>query len=78
MNNICVSTSHLTYLFLLQVLLTFVGLSYFGAFKFMYSMGQATYDPSGNLIDGGIDLNMESGMAEYASFCAFCYIVADN
>ena len=28
-------------------------------------MANATYDPSGALLDGGIDLNMENGMAEY-------------
>ena len=28
-------------------------------------MAKATYDASGVLMDGGIDLNMESGMAEW-------------
>ena len=38
---------------------------YFCAYKFMASMANATYDPSnGALLDGGIDLNMENGMAE--------------
>ena len=39
-------------------------LAYFGTYKFMSSMAKATYDASGVLMDGGIDLNMESGMAE--------------
>ena len=39
--------------------------TYMGAYKFMASMAKASYDvSSGALLDGGIDLNMESGMAE--------------
>ncbi len=38
---------------------------YLGSYKFMASMAKASYDPmSGALLDGGIDLNMEQGMAE--------------
>nr|KAG5704538.1 hypothetical protein BaRGS_003849 [Batillaria attramentaria] len=36
---------------------------YFGSYRFMASMGRATYS-EGTLVDSGIDLNMESGMAE--------------
>ena len=39
---------------------------YIGSYKFMASMAKATYDPvGGGLLDGGIDLNMEQGMAEH-------------
>ncbi|XP_074661873.1 transmembrane protein 208-like [Tubulanus polymorphus] len=36
-----------------------------GCYQFMAYMAKAKYGASGNLIDGGIDLNMESGMAEH-------------
>ncbi len=40
---------------------------YFGSYKFMSSMATPTYDPvNGGLIDGGIDLNLEHGMAEHS------------
>ncbi len=40
---------------------------YVGSYKFMASMARATYDPAGGaLLDGGIDLNMEQGMAEHS------------
>ena len=38
---------------------------YFGCYKFMESMAKPTYSESGALIDGGMDLNAESGTAEY-------------
>lgn len=38
---------------------------YFGCYKFMESMAKPTYSESGALIDGGMDLNTESGTAEY-------------
>lgn len=38
---------------------------YFGCYKFMESMAKPTYSDSGALIDGGMDLNTESGTAEY-------------
>ena len=38
-----------------------------GSYKFMATMAKATYDPVGGaLLDGGIDLNMEQGMAEHS------------
>ena len=40
------------------------GAIYAGSYKFMSSMAKATYDPNGTLLDGGIDLNMQDGMAE--------------
>lgn len=38
---------------------------YFGCYKFMESMAKPTYSESGALIDGGMDLNTESGTAEH-------------
>ncbi|XP_062621495.1 transmembrane protein 208-like [Saccostrea cucullata] len=37
-----------------------------GSYQFMASMGRAKYSTDGALLDSGIDLNMESGMAEHA------------
>ncbi len=52
----------------LQVMVTTTSSVYFGSYKFMSSMAKATYDPSTSALrDGGIDLNMESGMAEYVA-----------
>ncbi|ELU12965.1 hypothetical protein CAPTEDRAFT_118307, partial [Capitella teleta] len=47
--------------------LTFVCLViYFACLRTMQSMAGASYTPDGvTLLDGGIDLNMESGMAEH-------------
>lgn len=49
----------------LQFLFAVTSAIYGGSYKFMETMARATYDPSsGALLDGGIDLNMEQGMAE--------------
>ncbi|KAJ8303614.1 hypothetical protein KUTeg_020010 [Tegillarca granosa] len=37
-----------------------------GSYKFLSMMAKAKYSETGVLLDGGIDLNMESGMAEHA------------
>ena len=37
---------------------------YGGCYKAMETMARPTYSDTGALIDGGIDLNMTSGMAE--------------
>ncbi|GFT62917.1 transmembrane protein 208 [Nephila pilipes] len=39
-------------------------LVYGGCLQFMWSMAKATYSETGQLLDGGIDLNMEAGFAE--------------
>ncbi|XP_053202527.1 transmembrane protein 208-like isoform X2 [Panonychus citri] len=39
---------------------------YIGAIGFMKFMAQPSYSETGSLVDGGLDLNMEAGMAEYA------------
>ncbi|XP_076340659.1 transmembrane protein 208 [Tachypleus tridentatus] len=38
---------------------------YIGNLQFMNYMAKAVYSESGALLDGGIDLNMESGLAEH-------------
>jgi len=38
---------------------------YCGTYKFMSSMARASFGPDGSLLDGGIDLNMNEGMAEH-------------
>ena len=58
----------------LQVLLVLTSCIYAGCYKFMASMAKATYDQSGKLLDGGIDLNMGDGMAEYVAQCLFVII----
>jgi len=37
---------------------------YFGSYRSMSAMAKSTFAEDGSLIDGGIDLNMEQGMAE--------------
>ncbi|XP_064599311.1 transmembrane protein 208-like [Liolophura sinensis] len=50
-----------------QMLLAALAMSIcFGCYQFMANMAKPTYGSSGNLLDGGIDLNMDSGMAEHA------------
>lgn len=49
---------------MLQFILMLCGAIYFGMYQFMATMARAKFDGSGNVLDGGIDLNMESGMAE--------------
>lgn len=77
---ICVSTEQLrdkavsSVSFLLQVLLGVTTAVYCGSYKFMESMAQPTFTGDGSLLDGGIDLNMKEGMAEYV-FIGHCYIV---
>lgn len=51
---------------LLYILLTLFTLAlYTGSLQFMSYMARATYSETGQLLDGGIDLNMESGIAEH-------------
>ncbi|KAK3085274.1 hypothetical protein FSP39_000941 [Pinctada imbricata] len=40
--------------------------AHFGCYQFLAYMGKGRYTTDGHLIDPGIDLNMESGMAEHA------------
>ncbi|KAK6174214.1 hypothetical protein SNE40_017533 [Patella caerulea] len=40
-------------------------LTYFGCYRFMSSMAKAVYNAQGSLVDGGVDLNMEAGLAEH-------------
>jgi len=37
---------------------------YIGSYQFMAYMARATYSESGQLLDSGVDLNMEGGIAE--------------
>ncbi|XP_031552491.1 transmembrane protein 208-like isoform X2 [Actinia tenebrosa] len=43
----------------------FATLVYIGCYKFMTSMAKPAYSDTGALIDGGMDLNSESGTAEH-------------
>ncbi|KAM4722142.1 transmembrane protein 208 [Rhinophrynus dorsalis] len=45
--------------------LVFSGAVYAAAYRSMRSMAQASFSEDGSLLDGGIDLNMEQGMAEH-------------
>ncbi|XP_072013872.1 transmembrane protein 208-like [Amphiura filiformis] len=45
--------------------LIFASSIYVGCYQFMASMAKATYSQTGQVVDGGLDLNMESGMAEH-------------
>ncbi|XP_075704424.1 transmembrane protein 208 isoform X2 [Rhinoderma darwinii] len=47
------------------VTLVFSGVIYAVAYRSMRGMAHATFSEDGSLVDGGIDLNMEQGMAEH-------------
>ncbi|CAH0391692.1 unnamed protein product [Bemisia tabaci] len=47
------------------VLLLLANAAYLGSYKFMEKMAHPTYSDSGQLIDSGVDLNMEGGLAEH-------------
>jgi len=47
---------------------------YCGTYNFMSRMAQPTYAADGTLLDGGIDLNMKEGMAEYV-VCLYVVVV---
>ena len=49
----------------LQMMFSLSLITYMGSYYFMAYMAKSTYGSNGNLIDAGIDLNMEQGMAEY-------------
>ncbi|XP_060535336.1 transmembrane protein 208 [Cylas formicarius] len=46
------------------VLYLFSCVVYVGAYQFMAYMARATYSETGQLLDSGVDLNMEGGVAE--------------
>ncbi|XP_003487733.1 transmembrane protein 208 [Bombus vosnesenskii] len=43
----------------------FSAIVYIGSYQFMKYIAHATYSESGQLLDSGIDLNMEGGIAEH-------------
>ncbi|XP_019697338.1 transmembrane protein 208 isoform X1 [Harpegnathos saltator] len=50
---------------MLEITLTaFSGIIYASSCQFMHYMARATYSESGQLLDSGVDLNMEGGIAE--------------
>jgi len=46
-------------------LTAFSAIVYIGSYQFMSYMARATYSESGQLMDPGVDLNMEGGIAEH-------------
>lgn len=46
-------------------LTVFSAIVYIGSYQFMSYMARATYSESGQLLDPGVDLNMEGGIAEH-------------
>ncbi|XP_043801443.1 transmembrane protein 208 isoform X1 [Apis laboriosa] len=50
---------------LATTLTIFSGIIYIGSYQFMKYIAHATYSESGQLLDSGIDLNMEGGIAEH-------------
>ena len=50
--------------FYLQTLTLLSGIVYGSCYRFMTYMATAKYTESGQLIDSGVDLNMEGGIAE--------------
>ncbi|XP_018594396.1 transmembrane protein 208 [Scleropages formosus] len=47
------------------LLLVFALVVYMGSYRSMSAMARPTFAEDGSLLDGGIDLNMEQGMAEH-------------
>lgn len=47
------------------VMLVFSAIVYVASYQFMAFMARAKYTDSGQLIDSGVDLNMEGGVAEH-------------
>ncbi|KAL4630316.1 transmembrane protein 208 [Arapaima gigas] len=47
------------------LLLAFALVVYMGSYRSMSAMARPTFAEDGSLLDGGIDLNMEQGMAEH-------------
>lgn len=47
-----------------QLLLVFALAVYVGSYRSMAAMAKPAFADDGSLLDGGIDLNMEQGMAE--------------
>lgn len=47
------------------VMLVLSAIVYVGSYQFMAFMARAKYTDSGQLVDSGIDLNMEGGIAEH-------------
>ena len=45
-------------------MLSFATAVYLGCYYFMKTMAKVKYSESGAVVDGGIDLNMQSGMGE--------------
>ncbi|XP_015929001.1 transmembrane protein 208 [Parasteatoda tepidariorum] len=54
-----------SYSLFLIILTSLTILLYSGSLEFMRGMARATYSETGQLLDGGIDLNMEAGFAEH-------------
>lgn len=52
------------YILCLQTLTVFSAIVYIGSYQFMKYIAHATYSESGQLLDSGIDLNIEGGIAE--------------
>ncbi|CAL1687380.1 unnamed protein product [Lasius platythorax] len=46
-------------------IMAFSTIVYIGSYQFMSYMARATYSESGQLLDSGVDLNMEGGIAEH-------------
>ncbi|XP_023709151.1 transmembrane protein 208 isoform X2 [Cryptotermes secundus] len=47
------------------ILFLFAAAAYIGSFQFMAYMARPKYADSGQLLDSGVDLNMEGGIAEH-------------
>lgn len=58
-------------MYFLQVLFIFAGIIHTGAYQFMSYMAKAKYSETGQLLDSGVDLNMEGGIAEYGILLNF-------
>lgn len=63
--NYCWYFNHWNYFILFQLLTIFSGITYVACYQFMTYMAKARFTETGQILDSGVDLNMEGGIAEW-------------
>lgn len=52
-----------------QLFFIFASIIFTGCYMFMQMMARASFTETGQLLDSGLDLNMQDGIAEYENIC---------
>lgn len=58
-----------------QILIMLTSGIYIGSYRLMSSMAKITRAEDGTLLDGGTDLNMNQGLAEYVAHYFFVILI---